>query len=90
MFEKLRSLRSREAKGFTKRNYLAELKTLGYKVTFLYTVTGLPGVFEGRAPDAGVTVATFQTISKIFSPRHIQWRYDLILLTSLTDEKFGW
>ncbi len=68
--------------------YLAELKTQGYKMTFLYTVTGLPGVFEGRVPDAGVNVATFQTISKMFSPRHIQWRYDPIILTSITDEKY--
>jgi len=68
--------------------YLAELKTLGYKMTFLYTITGLPRVFEDRVPPAGVSVSTFQAISKIFSPRHIQWRYDPILLTSMTDEKF--
>ncbi|MEW6273931.1 MAG: DUF1848 family protein [Bacillota bacterium] len=59
--------------------YLAELKTLGYKMTFLHTVTGLPEVFEDRVPGIGVTVAAFQAISKMFSPRHIQWRYDPIL-----------
>ena len=68
--------------------HLAELANLGYKLVFLYTVTGLPRVFEGRVPDAGAAVASFKAISRMFSSKHIQWRYDPILLTSITDKEY--
>jgi hypothetical protein len=68
--------------------YLAELKALGYRMVFLFTITGLPRIFETRVPDTGVTVAALQAISRMFSPEHVQWRYDPIFLTSVTDEKY--
>ncbi len=68
--------------------YLAELKTLGYRMVFLFTITGLPRIFETRVPDTGVTVAALQAISRMFSPEHVQWRYDPIFPTSVTDEKY--
>lgn len=68
--------------------YLAELKTLGYRMVFLFTITGLPRIFETRVPDTGVTVAALQAISRMFSPGHVLWRYDPVLLSSVTDEKY--
>jgi len=68
--------------------HLAELVALSYKLVFHYTITGLPRVFECRVPDAGVAIAAFKAISRMFSNKHIQWRYDPILLTNITDEEY--
>ncbi|MDK2887517.1 MAG: hypothetical protein PWP72_395 [Thermoanaerobacter sp.] len=68
--------------------YLAELKALGYRMVFLFTITGLPRIFETRVPDTGVTIAALQAMSRMFSPGHVLWRYDPVLLSSVTDEKY--
>lgn len=68
--------------------YLDELDSKGYNMVFLYTITGLPQVFENRVPEATSSISIFQMISKRYSPKHIQWRYDPILVSTYTDWAF--
>jgi len=67
---------------------LAELAERGYNMVFHYTITGLPRVFEGRVPDTGAAVAAFRALAGMFSSRHVQWRYDPVLLTTVTDKEY--
>ena len=60
---------------------------LGYRFYFNYTVTGLPGVFEsnlGKNP----AIETLKQLSKMYSPRHINWRFDPIVISSICDGDF--
>lgn len=68
--------------------YLDDVDRRGYHCVFLYTITGLPRVFERQVPDTDVAVDTLKALSKRYSSKHVQWRYDPILLTNLTDPDF--
>jgi len=60
---------------------------LGYRFYFNYTVTGLPGVFETNVKKQA-TIETLKLLSRIYSPRHINWRFDPIIISSICDRKF--
>jgi len=60
---------------------------LGYKFYFNYTVTGLPSVFENNV-EKQVAIDTLKELSKIYSPRHINWRFDPIIISSICDRDF--
>lgn len=71
--------------------FLDNLKTidgLGYNQFFNFTITGLPRQFEPRAPDTHKAVQTLKLIADIFSPAHINWRYDPIIISSITPRGF--
>jgi hypothetical protein len=63
------------------------LDSLGYKFYFNYTVTGLPNVFESNVDKRGA-IETLKRLSDIYSPRHIHWRFDPIILSSICDRTF--
>jgi len=63
------------------------LDDLGYKFYFNYTITGLPSVFEGNV-DKKATIKTLKELSKMYSPRHINWRFDPIVLSNICDRDF--
>jgi hypothetical protein len=63
------------------------LDNLGYKFYFNYTVTGLPAVFEQNL-DRKSAIQTLKKLSRIYSPRHINWRFDPIVLSSVSDRDF--
>ena len=70
--------------------FLENLKTLddlGYKFYFNYTVTGLPSVFEHNL-DKKAAIKTLKELSRMYSPRHINWRFDPIVLSSVCDRDF--
>jgi len=60
---------------------------LGYKFYFNYTVTGLPGVFESGL-DRQSAIESLKQLSRMYSPRHINWRFDPIILSDLCDRNF--
>jgi hypothetical protein len=60
---------------------------LGYKFYFNYTVTALPDVFESNL-DKQSAIDALKQLSRTYSPRHINWRFDPIVLSSLCDRTF--
>lgn len=70
--------------------FLAHLETLdrlGYRFYFNYTVTALPTVFESHV-DRAEALETLKRLSQRYSPAHINWRFDPIILSSISDEAF--
>ena len=58
------------------------LDSLGYRFYFNYTVTGLPGVFESNLEKQSA-IETLKRLSQVYSPRHINWRFDPIIISSI-------
>ena len=66
---------------------LKVLDSLGYKFYFNYTVTSLPEVFENNVNKCDA-IAALKELSRTYSPRHINWRFDPIIISSITDRDF--
>ena len=60
---------------------------LGYKFYFNYTATGLPGEFESNV-EKDAAIETLKLLSQMTSPRHINWRFDPIIISSICDHNF--
>ena len=76
------------SKNFTP--FLENLKIidrLGYKFYFNYTVTALPPVFESNL-DKQAAIAALKQLSREYSPQHINWRFDPIIISSVCDRGF--
>jgi len=67
---------------------LKVLDAMGYGAIFHFTITGLPKVFECHVVERQMAVHTLKELSQRYSPRHIIWRYDPIMLSDLTDATF--
>ncbi len=67
--------------------HLETLDRLGYRFYFNYTVTGLPPVFESHV-DKAAALRTLKHLSRRYSPRHIHWRFDPIIFSSISDGDF--
>ncbi len=63
------------------------IESLGYKFYFNYTVTGLPGVFEGNLNKESA-IETLKQLGRIYSPKHINWRFDPIIISSVCDRNY--
>ena len=66
---------------------LETLDRLGYRFYFNYTITAVPSIFENNV-DKAAALRTLKHLSKRYSPRHINWRFDPIVISSLSDETF--
>jgi hypothetical protein len=76
------------SKNFTP--FLKHLKTIdnmGYKFYFNYTITGLPSVFESNV-EKQTAIEGLKHLSKIYSPKHINWRFDPIIISSICERDF--
>jgi len=60
---------------------------LGYKFYFNYTVTGLPSIFESNVEKQSA-IETLKQLSRMYSPRHINWRFDPIILSKTYGRNF--
>ena len=67
--------------------HLDTLDRLGYRLYFNYTVTALPSVFESHV-DRPTALETLKHLSERYSPAHINWRFDPIILSTISDEAF--
>ena len=67
--------------------HLKTLDCLGYKFYFNYTITGAPAIFESDV-DRARALRTLKHLSKRYSPKHINWRFDPIVISSLSDGPF--
>ncbi|NLH43446.1 MAG: DUF1848 domain-containing protein [Planctomycetes bacterium] len=63
------------------------LDRLGYRFYFNYTVTAAPTVFESCV-DKAAALRTLKLLSRRYSPSHINWRFDPIVLSSVCDGEF--
>jgi hypothetical protein len=77
---------TRNAAGLFK--YLDDLDCMGYRYIFLYTITGYPKELEENLPRLDNAVETFKRLSDRIGPARVIWRYDPIVLSSITDENY--
>lgn len=79
---------------FWSKNYapfidkLKLIEAMGYNFYFNFTITGLPNIFECNLVETDVAIETLKTISQMYSPKHVNWRYDPIVLSDKTDFSF--
>jgi hypothetical protein len=68
--------------------YLDELDTRGFRMLFHFTINGLPKAFEPRVPDAADMVECAHALSDRYGPDAVLWRYDPVLISSITDRQY--
>lgn len=68
--------------------YLKELTERGYKYYFQYTVNNYPRVFEPNLPKINAIIDTFQELANKIGKEKVIWRYDPILISSVTDVNY--
>jgi len=79
---------------FWSKNYepfiekLKIIDDMGYKFYFNYTITGLPTIFECNVVNKERAIDTLKVLSSMYSPKHINWRYDPIIISDYTDYDF--
>jgi hypothetical protein len=66
---------------------LKVIDDLGYKSYFNFTVTGLPGVFESNV-EKQAAVEALKQLSRMYSPAHVNWRFDPIIISSISGRDF--
>jgi hypothetical protein len=66
---------------------LKVIEDLGYKFYFNYTVTALPDVFESNV-ERQEAIEGLKRLSAMYSPQHINWRFDPIIISSICDRDF--
>jgi hypothetical protein len=67
--------------------HLDTLDRFGYRFYFNYTLTAVPSAFETNV-DKTAALKTLKYLGERYSPRHINWRFDPIVLSSITGEDF--
>lgn len=76
---------------FWSRNYrpllphLDRLKALGHRTLFHFTITGMPRLLETHVPPAEHAVETLWRLAERVGPAKVIWRFDPLVLSSLTD-----
>jgi len=79
---------------FWSKNYtpfldnLKIIENMGYKFYFNYTITGLPNIFECNLVKKETAIESLKKLSKLYTPKHINWRYDPIIISDITDYNF--
>ena len=67
---------------------LAEVRRRGYPFMIQYTLTGYPRALEPSVPAREASLRVMAEIAAAYGPRALVWRYDPVLITSLTPA--GW
>lgn len=68
--------------------YLAELDGRGYRYCFHFTLNPYAAVFEPHTPPLRERIETFRELAGRIGPRRVIWRYDPIILSSITPVEF--
>ncbi len=64
--------------------YLDELDRRGYRYYFNFTLIGYPRCLDGKSPSLKTAVSIFWELAGRVGPQRVVWRYDPIVLTSIT------
>ncbi|VVB91759.1 Uncharacterised protein [uncultured archaeon] len=67
---------------------LGIIEDSGYKFYFNYTITGLPDLFECNLAGKEIAIEALKELGSLYSPNHINWRYDPIIISDSTDYDF--
>lgn len=67
---------------------LQEVENRGFPFVIQYTINGYPRMLEFSVLDAHRAVGHMQSLAKRFGPRHLVWRYDPVVISSLTPFQF--
>ena len=65
-----------------------ELTNRGFPFYVMVTMTGYPDVLEPDVPPAPEVLASMKELSRKIGAERVIWRYDPVLLTSITNEDF--
>ncbi|MFC1585194.1 DUF1848 domain-containing protein [Fibrobacterota bacterium] len=68
--------------------HLKIIEARGYKFYFNYTINGYPAALEDRVAPQEKTIDTLKRMSDRYSPLHINWRYDPLVISDITDWDF--
>lgn len=68
--------------------HLAELDNRGFRYYFQYTLTGYPKTLEPHIPVLQKSIDTFKRLADHISPEKVIWRYDPIVISSITDTDY--
>lgn len=68
--------------------HLQELEERGYRSYFLYTLMHNPAEVDSGCPPLEGALRTFKALADRVGPQKAIWRYDPIVITSLTDPDF--
>ncbi len=74
---------------------LDELDARGYRYYFQYTILDNPRRIDARTPPVDAAIDAFQMLAARVGPARVIWRYDPIVLSSVTDatfhqERYAW
>jgi hypothetical protein len=67
---------------------LDELDARGYRYYFQYTILDNPRLLDPRTPPVTAAVETFRRLADRIGPARVIWRYDPIVLSSVTEASF--
>lgn len=65
-------------------SFLDEMDARGYRYYFHYTITGYPKAIESHNPPVEQAIKVFRHLSDRVSSDRVRWRYDPILISSVT------
>lgn len=68
--------------------HLGVMEDMGHKFYFNYTITGLPGIFECNNAGKKAAIENLKDLCRAYSSKHMNWRYDPIILSEITDYDF--
>ena len=64
--------------------HLVEVKRMGYSFIVQHTITGYPRELEYRVIEPSRTIEYMKTLADVYGPHVAVWRYDPIVISSLT------
>ncbi len=70
--------------------YLDDLDQIGYRYYFQYTLVHYPRVFERSTVSLSRKIDRFRRLSHWVGRDRVVWRYDPIILSNVTDERYHW
>jgi DNA repair photolyase len=68
--------------------HLPKLSDMGYSFYFQFTIIGYPKTFEPGSPSILDSTKTALKLAEMYGPHSVVWRYDPIILTSVTDDRW--
>lgn len=68
--------------------FLEEIKGRGLRFYFQYTLNAYPQALEPHLPSWEQNVASFQQLAGLIGPSRVIWRYDPIVISTVTDYAF--
>jgi len=68
--------------------HLKEIDARGFRYYFQYTLNGYPRAIEPHVPELSKRIGTFKKLAELIGPEKVIWRYDPIVISSLTDSEY--